>query len=84
MPPVQTSFAVQVDAYALVAPPSAGGDPLAAFPADFDDLTPGTPNFIASYGATPILEPIDQRSSWNPNEAGPVAHEAKGVRVDDA
>ncbi len=52
------TFPVQVDAYALVLPPASGAaEPLSAFPAsptDFDDLIPGSADFIAVYGTSTI------------------------------
>lgn len=54
-PATQNTFSVQIEAYALLAPPAPGDDdPLASFPADFDDLAPGGARFIALYGATAL------------------------------
>jgi hypothetical protein len=50
----------QVSAYPRSAPPSpADRDEITSFPADFDDLVPGTASFVAVYGAAVFDASVD-------------------------
>ena len=48
-PVIQTVLAVAIEAYPLLNPPARGADPLAIFPASFDDLDPLIRGFEAIY-----------------------------------